>query len=262
MALTRVRVRKERPSALAWAVALALTALAVYLLTLPRAEEGDSLFASARVTRRLELAPVEAWCVSLARCDSPEAARIRAAGLTDRGAAGSVAELDGAWQVLGACYASQRDAQRTAERLRAREGMDASAVRLSVGAVSLRVTAPEAQLDAVAAGEALLRDQQERLGEIALQVDRGEAEPEAARALCAVAGSEAAEAARALGRFPGDDELCRGLAALLESRAALLDAVVGAGNRPAAALSGLIRCAQLEGLLGQVAWQAALVPDG
>ena len=104
MGMTRVRVRRERPGTLAWAVALALTMLAVYLLTLPRAEKSDSLFASATVTRALTLPPVDAWCVSLARCDTPEEARVRAAALTDRGAAGVAARWDGSWLALAAAY--------------------------------------------------------------------------------------------------------------------------------------------------------------
>ena len=258
MALTRVRVRRARPSALAWAVALAVTALAVYLLTLPRAEESDSLFASARVTRRLELPSMEVWCVSLARRDTPEAARICASGLAARGAAACVAELEDAWQVLGACYDSRREAVRTASRLRDEAGLDAAAVCLSAGAASLRLTAPEAQLDAVEAGLALLREQHARLGELALRVDRGEAAPEAARTLCAVAAGEAAEAARALERFAGDDRVCPGLTALLAARASMLEAVSRSGGLPAATLSGLIRCAQIEVLAEQAAWQASL----
>ena len=258
MAMTKVRVRRDRPSGLAWAVALALTALAVYLLTLPRAEEPDSLFASARVTRQMEAPPLEAWLVSLARCDTREAARVCAAGLAARGAAACGTELDGAWQVLGACFDSAREAERQAARLRAEEGLDASPVRLWADGTSLRVTAPEAQLDAVAAGLELLRRQNRELGALATQVDRGEAAPEAARALCAVAAGEAGGAARALTRFPQDDRLCPGLEALLTARASMLEAVSGANCPAGAALSGLIRCAQVEGLLGLAAWQAAL----
>ncbi len=260
MSMTRVRVRRERPGALAWAVALAATMLAVYLLTLPAKRKSDSLFASATVTRALSLEAVDAWCVSLGRRDTPEAARALAATLADRGAAGVAAELDGAWQALGAAYDDRREAERVAGRIRAEAGLDAAAVRLYAPAVNLRVTAPEAQLDDVAAADALLRGQAAQLGTLARQLDRGETTAEAVRALCAVAASQVRERARSLRRWPERDEdrLCAPLAGLLETLSGLLDGPVSAGSATTAALSGLLRAARLETLLRLAAWQGSL----
>ena len=258
MALARVRVRRERPTALAWAIALAVTALAVYLLTLPRPEESDSLFASATVTRQLTFGPIETWCVTLAERDTPESARLAAAGLTDRGAAGCVARHGNSWQVLGACFDSEREAGRTAERLRTAEGLEAGVTVLAAGEAVLRLTAPEARLDALTSGDALLRSQHARLGTLAAQLDRGEVSPEAVRALCAVAAGEAAGVAKALERHGLASEACASLAAALRDRADMLGSgFISDAALPRATLSGRLRCAQIEGLLAHIAWLAA-----
>lgn len=258
MAMARVRVRRDRPGAAAWAVALAATMLAVYLLTLPVREKSDSLFVSAPVTREMALGRLELWCVSLGRCGTAEEARILASGLSERGAAGVAADLDGAWQALGAAYGTQADAQRVAARLRDEAGLDAAALRVGAEPATLRVTAPEAQLDDVSAADALLREQIAALGTLASQLDKGEASAEAARTLCAVAASQARERARLLRRWPqaDSDALCAPLAAQLEALSGHLDAAVNAGSRPIAALSGLLRAAQLEAFIGLVEWQS------
>lgn len=252
--MTRVRVRRDRPTALAWAIALAVTMLVVYLLTLDAARPDvvESVSAAPRVTREIEFGALEGWCVSMARCDSPESARLQASGFTARGAAGDVAQLDGAWHVLGAVYASEKDAARIAERLKKDAGIDAQALRLDAGGLKLRITAPQAQIDAIAGADALLRAQARQLGEVALQVDRGEIGADGARTLCAVAASEADEAAAALGAIPGADEnrLCAALIARLDALSRMQDAVARDAAASGAALSGMLRCAQVETFLG------------
>lgn len=254
MSMTRVRVRRDRPTALAWSIALAVTMLVVYLATLNagRPDVVESVSAAPRVTREIEFEKLEGWCVSMARCDSPESARIQASATTARGAAGDVALLDGAWHVLGAVYASEKDAERVAGRLKKDAGIDAQVLRLAADGLRLRITAPQRQIDAIAGADALLRAQAKQLGEVALQVDRGEIGADAARTLCAVAASEAAEARAALDALPGAAEngLCAALIARLDALAAMQDAVAKDGRTTGAALSGMLRCAQVETFLG------------
>ena len=92
----KVRVRRERPSALAWALALLLTMLCVYLLTLGPTAAPEASIASAgdapRITEEVSFAPSAAWFVSLGRYDTAAEARIEAARYTPRGAAGYVLE--------------------------------------------------------------------------------------------------------------------------------------------------------------------------
>ena len=71
-------------------------------------------------------------------------------------------------------------------------------MRLEAKGLTLRVTAPAAQIEAVAGSDALLRSQVGQLGEVADQLDRGQITPDAARALCALAATEASKQADSL----------------------------------------------------------------
>ena len=262
MATTRVRVRRERPTTVAVAMALCVTMLVVYVLTLDlrRPDVIESMASAPRVTRQIEFDRLEGWCVSMARCASRQEARLQASRWVNRGAAGCVAEQDGGWLVLGAMYGSGREAERIAKRLKDAEGIPAEAVRMGAEKLTLRVTAPEAQIEAVAGADALLRRQEKQLGEVALQLDRNEIGADAARTLCAVASSEASEAARSLSAIPGAGEngLCAGLIERLNAMAELQKAVADSGRTNGATLSGMLRCAQIEGFLGQLALQSGM----
>ena len=260
--MTRVRVRRERPTAVAVAVALCVTMLVVYVLTLQT--EGtvaaQSLAAAPRVTRRIDLEPLKGWCVAMARCDSPEEARLQASAYVNRGAAGYVAQLDGAWRVLGAVYDTGREAERVARRLKDDEGIPAEAVAVEAGAVALRVTAPEAQIEAISGADALLRRQAAQLGQLALQLDHGEIRADAARTLCAVAASEAKKSGDALRAIPGMEEsgLCQALIRALDSLSDMQRTLSEDAKAASATLSGMLRCAQIETFIRQAELQRGL----
>lgn len=261
MELRRVRVRRERPSAVAWAVALCVTMLAVYVVTLNAGgpDVVESVAAAPRVTRELEFEALRGWCVCMARCDTDQAARLAASAYGSRGAGGYVAQLDGAWLALGAAYESEKDAARIAARLKNEAGVAAETLRLEAPRVTLRVTAPQAQIDAIADADARLRRQTWRLGELALQLDRGELRPDAARALFAVSSQEAAGAAQTLADIPGarDNALCAGLIERLEMLSGMLR-TLSDSKAQGATLSGMVRCAQLENFVGQWRLQSGL----
>ena len=113
------------------------------------------------------------------------------------------------------------------ERLTDDEGIPAEAVPLEAKGIKLRVTAPQAQIEAVAGADALLRTQTRQLGSVALQLDKGEINADAARALCALAATEARETAGALAAIPGAGEtaLCAGLMERLTELAQMQDTV-------------------------------------
>ena len=253
MSLTRVRVRRERPTALAWALALAVTMLVVYLLTLQadRTEAVESVSAAPRVTREIRFEALEWWCVSMAECASAEEARLLASGYTARGAAGCVARMGDGWNVLGAAYDGEREARRIAERLRTEEGLSAEVLPLGADPLRLRITAPEKQIEAIAAADATLRAQERQLGQLARQLDRGEAQPEGAKTLCALASDEAEETCRALKEIPGaaENRLCAGLIEALDALSRQQDTFAHSGQIAAASLSGMARCIQVETLL-------------
>ena len=252
---TRVRVRRERPTAVALAIALCVTMLVVYVLTLDLKgpDVVESMAAAPRVTREIDFEPLEGWCVVMAICESPQQARLMASAWVGRGAAGYVAELEDGWAVVGAVYDGEKEARRVAKRLYDDEGIPAEATRLSAEGVRLRITAPQAQIEAVAGADALLREQTRQMGEAALQLDRGDMSADAARTLCALSAREAREAGQRLAAIPGAAEngLCSGLIERLNALAGALDAVSNGGASAGAALSGMLRCAQAENFIGQ-----------
>lgn len=259
----QVRVRRDRPTGVAWAAALAITMLMVYLATLaPQADlRAQSAFAAPRVTREIEFGALDMYLVSLYGCQTGEEARLRASGFTGKGAAGYVYETDEGWQVLGAAYEESRDAERIAERLSSDENIDAQVVRIKADRVAMRITAPQVQIEAVAAAEALLRSQTAQLGDMALQLDRDEISSGAACTLCAVASTQATAAAQVLRQIPGanENDLCRRLIERLESLDKLLRAVAGAAGEAPSTLSGMLRCAQIDTFIGQAELQQALL---
>lgn len=253
--MRRVQVRRERPTALAVSVALCVTMLIVYVLTLNpgRPDVVESMAAAPRVTRQIDFEPLEGWCVAMAECASEQEARLQASAWVGRGAAGYVTRLGDGWAVLGAVYASEKDARRIARRLEDEEGLPARAIRLRSEGLTLRITAPEAQIEAVAGADALLRTQAEQLGSVALQLDKGEIGADAARTLCALAATESADAAKALASIPGasDNALCRGLCERLQSLSGMQQTIAGNTRATGASLSGMLRCAQVECFVGQ-----------
>jgi hypothetical protein len=78
--MTRVRVRRERPTALALAVALCVTMLVVYVLTLDvkGPDAVQSMAAAPRVTKEIAFDDLSGWAVSMAACESQQAARLQA----------------------------------------------------------------------------------------------------------------------------------------------------------------------------------------
>ena len=257
---SRVYVRRERPTALAVSIALAVTMLVVYVLTLDavRPDVVESVSAAPRVTREIEFAKLEAYCVSLGGWDSADQARSEAAAFTERGAAGRVCEVDGRWHILGAMYATRKQAARVAETL----GGDAPAevVALTAPSVRMRITAPQRQIDLIVAADALLRDQVSQLAVIARQLDRGEIQPEAALTLCALSASEARALSEKLRCIPGieDNRLCVALIDALEASSARMEELRSVGSGGSAALSGMIRLSGLESFMSLRALQQGL----
>jgi len=247
---------------LAWCLALAVTMLAVYVLTLnaSRPDVVESMAAAPRVTREIEFEDLEGWCVRMAQCNTEQEARLQASATVSRGAAGYVTPLEEGWAVLGAVYDSEGDARRIADRLTAEAGFEADVVRLEADSLKLRITAPQGQIDAIAGADALLREQTYQLGQLALQLDRGELRPEAARTLFAVASAQARQTAAVLSAIPGATEngLCTALIGRVEALSGLLEALSAENGAGGATLSGMVRCAQMENFVRQVAFQSEL----
>lgn len=248
----RVRVRRDRPSALSWAVALAVTMLAVYLITLsaPAAKKAQPAVSEARVTRQIDFEGVQVYFADLGVYPDEWQARVAAADYASLGAAGVAYENTDGWHVLGAGYALEADAKRIAERLGGQLGVETGVVALSGPAVSIRVTAPEGDAEAIAAADAGLRTQLDQLSAIALQVDRDEISFASARTLARVAASEARKARGRLEEIPGweSQPVCAGLVDQLRRLEGNLSTVTR-DDVDGAALSGRLRCCHADGML-------------
>lgn len=256
----QVRVRRDRPSGLTLALALAVTMLAVWLVTLsaPKPSEGEDALAR-RVTRELTFEGVTASFTSLGEYPDAPQARIAAAALAERGAAGYVRASGSRFVVLGACYSSDDDARRVAQRLSADEQLRTDVLTLSAPGATLRVTAAESDCAAIADADTALRAQLDQLSQIALQLDRGEIEPKQARTLAAVARSELTAAREALSDVAGavDNPVCIGLTDQLDALAATLGEIAR-GSDAAAALAGRLRCAHVSATLSLIDFLSAL----
>lgn len=247
-----VYVRRERPTALAVSIALAVTMLVVYVLTLDaiRPDAVESVSAAPRVTREIEFAKLEGWCVSLGSYDNQDQARAEAARFTDRGAAGCVYGENGTWHVLGAMYSTRKQASRVAETL---DGdIRGIVVPLTAEAVRMRITAPESQIDLIVAADAQLRSHVEQLNAVARQLDRGEIQPEAAVTLCALSASECGKLGEKLSYIPGveDSGLCAALIQNLNAAASQINDIRAGSQSGSTALSGMIRLAAIESFFG------------
>lgn len=259
----RVQVRRDSPARLAWAIALVVTMMMVYLATLsPQSSlRVQSVSASPRVTRELTFEALEMHLVSLYDCESGESARMLASGYTGRGAAGYVYQTGEGWQVIGAAYEEERDAERIARRLSADEGLDARVMQISVEKVDMRITAPEIQISAIAEADALLRNQTQQLGNMALQLDRNEISTGTACTLCAVASTRAKACAEILNNIPGsaENDLCKALIKRLTALSELLGTIGESLGEDSSTLSGMMRCAQADTFLGQAEMQKKLL---
>ncbi len=261
----RVKVRRDHPSALSWAIALLVTMLCVYLLTLgggahPPVASIASDDGAARVTEQISFEPLSIWAVSLGDFDAAEAARIEAARYAPRGAAGFVWEDGDVFRVLAAGYTSEADAKRVAEGLQAAEGIEAATCVRSAERVRLRITATEKQIEALTACESTLRKQTIELFELSFQLDRAEIDAEAARTLLAVAAGRLDEILKSLRAIPGASEnaVLSGLFSLTERLRASLFVLSTENSKTALSLSGKIKYNTLEATFAHIDYLAHL----
>jgi hypothetical protein len=260
----RVKIRRDHPSALSWAIALVVTMLCVYLITLGGTRPSETSIPSedgaVRVTREITFEPLAGWAVSFGEYPTAEEARIEAARYAMRGAAGYVLDDGGAYQVLAAGYFSESDARRVAENLAASEDISATVYARAAERVRLRITATEGQIAALQHCEKSLRTQVLELNELSFQLDRAEIDPDAARTLIAVAASRLDELLGDLRAIPGASEnsVLSGLFSLTERLRASLFVLSTENSKTALSLSGKIKYNTLEATHAQIAYLRAL----
>ena len=198
--MQRVKVRRERPAAAAWVLALLLSALFVLLIargakTAP--ESGGGADTAARGDYALTFPPLETHLLQFGAYEDALSARIEAARYVPRGAAGYI--LEGSlYRVIAAGYDSREDAEGVCARLREDEGLDAGVYSLSSGAVDLTIRGTQAQAEALLLAETTLRNTAAQLNETAFAFDRGELSERDARNRLAIIASAARQAHDAL----------------------------------------------------------------
>lgn len=258
----RIRIRRERPSALSWAIALAVTMLAVYLITLSTPAERPQPVEDKQTGTITEEITFDAYSVHFADLGCFEEgaqARLLAAALAERGAAGCLYTDTQGVHVLGAGYKNESDAKRIAAQLGEQERLTADVLFLSAEEVKLRVTAPEATVRAIADGHRILREQLAQAASLAAQLDRGELTGTAARMLASVSESEVRAALERLQKADGAAEhpVCVGLMDLLGCLAGNFD-LAAHETDSAPALSGRLRFCHADGSVRLIRYLAGL----
>ncbi len=175
-----VRVRR-RGRTLWWAILFLIAAMALYVrVSLPmlrQLRDGADMQTvghGERVTREISIDALSAYLISFGVYDSTPSAQIEAARYVSRGAAGYVLEGESR-QVIGSGYEEEEEARQVCAMLREREGIAASVVSLSAPAVTMRMTAGSAQIEAFLDAEQTVRACAPALLQLSFSVDRGEA---------------------------------------------------------------------------------------
>ena len=178
---TRMVRGRRRGGGLRWAAVLLCGAMAVYVrVSLPLlAELGkteNTSLQEIRCTRSVELTAVDVQLICFGKWTEQSTAQIEAGRYVPRGAAGYVLQDGREFLVIGAMYENAVQADRVCTLLRESEGLDCTVRREYAAGLTLRMTAPEGQIEAFERGEAVLREAWRALGPLALALDRKEAD--------------------------------------------------------------------------------------
>jgi len=127
-----------------------------------------------RVTEDIRFEELRLYAIEFGTYETIEAARVEAARYVQRGAAGYVYASSGEYRVLGAGYASREEADKVLGQLADGEGIAARVTEVSAQPVLLRVTASQAQIEALREAEETLREATEQMGAASFAIDKGE----------------------------------------------------------------------------------------
>lgn len=178
-----VRVRRKHARSMQLALLFFMLSLAIYLFswatrapitqTEPVSAPGATLAPTGRVQQQMQFEKLSCYLVELGRYDTPEQARIEAARYVRRGAAGYVRQDGEAYQVIGALYETQEQAEKIAARLTESEELTCRVIELTSQPIALRVTATQTQIDALSRTERCLREISQQMVQLGYQLDAG-----------------------------------------------------------------------------------------
>lgn len=135
-------------------------------VSIPQTQRGEQT-----VTGEVSIPALECFALQMGVYSELGNAEKEAATLQQRGAGGYVMEDSGKYRVLAAAYAAQESLKQVREQL-AQEGMESASYVFSAPNSTLRVTAPQEQLDGITAGFAALKKLAEDMAEAALAFDQ------------------------------------------------------------------------------------------
>lgn len=247
----RVRLKKPRRRYRAY-VFLVLGALLLYAGTLLEFEpsmrvESRAAGSDVLVTREEELPGERYWLVSLFSDKSEAVALAEAARYVARGAAGWVLRDGSEYRAVGACYESEAEAGEAASKLRKGEAAGAFVFSMDALAVTIRVTATQAQLGALLDADKALRGSVWEIEKIARSIDAGESDSLGARgALFSVAAGLAGAREELSRQTAGEsDPATENLLSLFAESESELDALSRSSSLTRLELSGRARLAQI-----------------
>ena len=197
--MKRIRLRRNRPSALAAALALMLTMFSVFLIT-QAAGDRDNRTASAGGygTADIHMEGMQVQLEVLGRYDDAMEAQIAAAQCLAGGGAGIVVP-DGEKHAV--VYAAHADA----DSYTARAGNEHSAHIVSGGGLTMRASGSAAQIAALQQAVDFLRTLAVQTGSLAASLESGGTDAGSMQALISVYLTQGHSAADALSGFAGQD---------------------------------------------------------
>lgn len=209
--MNKIRMRRNRPSALAAALALMLTMFSVFLITQAAGnEENQAASAGGYGSADIYMEGMQAQLEILGRHESALEADIAAAQCLSGGGAGLVIEDKGRFLVV---YAAHADA----EAYKNRAGSENSAHIVSGGGLTMRMTGSGEQIAAVSQAVDFLRTLAVQTGSLAGSVESGGTDAGSMQALISVYLTQGRNARIALSGFAGQDASARRLMQAVEN---------------------------------------------
>ena len=222
--MKRIRLRRNRPSALAAALALMLTMFSVFLITQAAGSKDDrTASAGGYGTADIRMEGMQAQLEILGRYNSAMEAQVAAAQCLAGGGAGVIIP-DGEGHAV--VYAAHADA----DAYKARAGSEHSAQVVSGNGLTLRASGSAAQVAALQQAVDFLRTLAVQTGSLAASLESGGTDAGSMQALISVYLTQGRSAAKALSGFAGQDASAQALLRSVENSLVRLQGAYDAPN--------------------------------
>lgn len=241
MKLKTVRVRRSHPSALSVAMALMLTMLFVYLISLSAApkQEGDAVAAQATGSAEVRMEGLEVAFDCASSHENLLEARVAAANCAQSGGAGLILAEGGRYAVVR-------------EALPAESAAKGAPVR-SAGGLTMQLSGPAGETGAVADSVAFLRGQASETGSLAAALEGGGTDAPSIAALLRVYRTQGGRALEDLEALRAQNAIAARLGSSVQAALDRLDAAIDAPDAGKLRLIHAAACAEWIALLNEFA---------